>query len=224
MKDSYNIIFLDINNIISDEIVEIKDGEELKPEVKENFEFITSIINQFIDNHILVDVENEENFIFQLTSFIFQVETGLMKKYKFYLFRQLNESINIDIDALFIIINLEKEYSKDLVIKLIEDATNNSKIKIYALGYYNSVNDIVITKDKIESLFTDQEQKIDFKYNQINITNGNMSYINDIINKYIEKMMLDIYSEEKGKMSDELVHTESLARHDSNSDSHCVIL
>ena len=223
MKDSYKIIFLDINNIISDEIVEIKDGEELKPEVKENFEFITSIINQFIENHILVDVENEENFVFQLTSFIFQVETGLMKKYNFYLFRQLNESINIDIDALFIIINLEKEYSKDLVEKIIEDATNNSKVKLYVLGYYKSVNDIIITKDKIANLFTDQEQKIDFKYNQINITNENMGDINDIIDKYIEKMMLDIFSEEKGKNLDE-GQTESLARQDSNSDSHCIIL
>ena len=222
MKDSYKIIFLDINNIISDEIVEIKDGEELKPEVKNNFQFMTSIINQFIDNHILVDIENEENFIFQLTSFIFQVETGLMKKYKFYLFRQLSESINIDIDALFIIINLEKEYSKDLVEKIIEDATNNSKVKIYVLGYYKSINDIVITKDKISNLFTDQE-KIDYKYNEIDLTNGNKDDINEQIDKYIEKMMLDIYSEEKGKNSEEINQAESLGK-DGNSDSHCNII
>ena len=222
MKDSYKIIFLDINNIISDEIVDIKDGDELRPEVKKNFQFMTSIINQFIDNHILVDIENEENFIFQLTSFIFQVETGLMKKYKFYLFRQLSESINIDIDALFIIINLEKEYSKDLVEKIIEDATNNSKVKIYVLGYYKSINDIVITKDKISNLFTDQE-KIDYKYNEIDLTNGNKDDINEQIDKYIEKMMLDIYSEEKGKNSEEINQAESLGK-DGNSDSHCNII
>jgi hypothetical protein len=54
MEDSYNLIFLDINNIIFDEIFEINEGENLKEEVKEKFEFISSIIKNFVDNHILV--------------------------------------------------------------------------------------------------------------------------------------------------------------------------
>ena len=69
MDDSYKIIFLDINNIIADEIVDMKDGDDIKHEVKEKFEFLSSIINNFIDNHILVDIEKEENYIFHLTSF-----------------------------------------------------------------------------------------------------------------------------------------------------------
>ena len=60
MKKIYNFIFLDVNNIILDEKAEIKDGDELKKEIKEKFEFIDSIINHFIENQILIDIEKEE--------------------------------------------------------------------------------------------------------------------------------------------------------------------
>jgi hypothetical protein len=97
MDDSYKIIFLDINNIIADEIVYMKDGDDIKHEVKEKFVFLSSIINNFIDNHILVDIEKEENYIFHLTSFIYQIEKCMTKCYKFYLFRQISQNLNINI-------------------------------------------------------------------------------------------------------------------------------
>ena len=54
MNKSFKLYFLDINNIILDEKVEINNDDELKIEIKEKFEFIESIINNFIENHILV--------------------------------------------------------------------------------------------------------------------------------------------------------------------------
>ena len=146
MDDSYNLIFLDINNIIFDEIFEINEGENLKEEVKEKFEFISSIIKNFVDNHILVDIENEENYIFQSTSFIYQIENEIMKKYKFFLFRKFNENVNIEVDAFFIILDLEKEYSKESFEKIIDIIINNSTLKIYILGIYRSKKYIVIAK------------------------------------------------------------------------------
>ena len=38
MDDSYKIIFLDINNIIADEIVDMKDGDDIKHEVNNDLD------------------------------------------------------------------------------------------------------------------------------------------------------------------------------------------
>ena len=46
MNKSFKLYFLDINNIILDEKVEINNDDELKIEIKEKFEFIESIINK----------------------------------------------------------------------------------------------------------------------------------------------------------------------------------
>ena len=197
MDDSYKIIFLDINNIIADEIVDMKDGDDIKQEIKEKFEFLSSIINNFIDNHILVDIEKEENYIFHLTSFIYQIEKGMTKCYKFYLFRQISENLNINIEcnAFFIIINLEKQHSKELLERLIENINNSGNVNIYFLGYYKSKNDIVITKKDIEDLFIDQDNFVEHKYLEINI-NENQEEVNEKMDKYIEELMNDIYLEE----------------------------
>ena len=90
MNKSFKLYFLDINNIILDEKVEINNDDELKIEIKEKFEFIESIINNFIENHILVDIEDEEKNLVKMTSFIYQIEKGVMKTYKFFLYIQKN--------------------------------------------------------------------------------------------------------------------------------------
>ena len=226
MDDSYKIIFLDINNIIADEIVDMKDGDDIKQEVKEKFEFLSSIINNFIDNHILVDIEKEENYIFHLTSFIYQIEKGRTKCYKFYLFRQISENLNINIEcnAFFIIINLEKQYSKDLLERLIENINNSGNINIYFLGYYKSKNDIVITKKDIEDLFIDQDSFVEHKYLEINI-NENQEEVNEKMDKYIEELMNDIYLEEMamniGSTSNRIKNYD---RGENNSNSGCTLI
>ena len=44
-QHSFKIIFFDINKTIIDEKKVIKDGDELKKEIKERFKFLDSIIN-----------------------------------------------------------------------------------------------------------------------------------------------------------------------------------
>ena len=225
MEDSYNLIFLDINNIIFDEIFEINEGENLKEEVKEKFEFISSIIKNFVDNHILVDIENEENYIFQSTSFIYQIENEIMKKYKFFLFRKFNENVNIQIDAFFIIMDLEKEYSKESFEKIIDIIINNSTLKIYILGIYRSKNDIVITKEIIEDFLKKQNCQIDHKYTEININNEDKDEINDTIEKFIEEAMFDVHIKVKeDKIKDGINNTyNSKDKGENDSKSFCMI-
>ena len=194
MNKSFKLYFLDINNIILDEKVEIN-NDELKIEIKEKFEFIESIINNFIENHILVDIEEEEKNLVKMTSFIYQIEKGVMKTYKFFLFRKIMDEIfNIEVDAFFVVVDLEKDSSK-LLKTIIDEIIKGTNIKFYILGFYKSKSDIKISKEKLEDLFEDKEQ-IEYKYSEIN-NNEEKDEIQQKIDKFIEQAMLDIYLTEK---------------------------
>ena len=195
MNKSFKFYFLDINNIILDEKVEINNDDELKIEIKEKFEFIESIINNFIENHILVDIEEEEKNLVKMTSFIYQIEKGVMKTYKFFLFRKIMDEIfNIEVDAFFVVVDLEKDSSK-LLKTIIDEIIKGTNIKFYILGFYKSKSDIKISKEKLEDLFEDKEQ-IEYKYSEIN-NNEEKDEIQQKIDKFIEQAMLDIYLTEK---------------------------
>ena len=195
MNKSFKLYFLDINNIILDEKVEINNDDELKIEIKEKFEFIESIINNFIENHILIDIEEEEKNLVKMTSFIYQIEKGVMKTYKFFLFRKIMDEIfNIEVDAFFVVVDLEKDSSK-LLKTIIDEIIKGTNIKFYILGFYKSKSDIKISKEKLEDLFEDKEQ-IEYKYSEIN-NNEEKDEIQQKIDKFIEQAMLDIYLTEK---------------------------
>ena len=195
MNKSFKLYFLDINNIILDEKVEINNDNELKIEIKEKFEFIESIINNFIENHILVDIEEEEKNLVKMTSFIYQIEKGVMKTYKFFLFRKIMDEIfNIEVDAFFVVVDLEKDSSK-LLKTIIDEIIKGTNIKFYILGFYKSKSDIKISKEKLEDLFEDKEQ-IEYKYSEIN-NNEEKDEIQQKIDKFIEQAMFDIYLTEK---------------------------
>ncbi len=195
MNKSFKLYFLDINNIILDEKVEINNDDELKIEIKEKFEFIESIINNFIENHILVDIEEEEKNLVKMTSFIYQIEKGVMKTYKFFLFRKIMDEIfNIEVDAFFVVVDLEKDSSK-LLKTIIDEIIKGTNIKFYILGFYKSKSDIKISKEKLEDLFEDKEQ-IEYKYSEINIIEEK-DEIQQKIDKFIEQAMFDIYLTEK---------------------------
>jgi len=212
MDDSFKIIFLDINNIIPEENVELKDGDDLKPEIKEKCKVINSILDNFIENNILVDVEKEEKYSFQITSFIYRLDKTTIKTYKFYLFRQINEHINIDLSAFCILFNLEKECSKELVETLIGFIEKIDNIKICIFGYYKSKNNIVTTKENIEELFTDEnDAPIDHKYLEIDLNKDSQNQVN----KYIGELMQEIYNEGGKKIND---------RGDRNAQSGCILI
>ena len=142
-QHSFKIIFFDINKTIIDEKKVIKDGDELKKEIKERFKFLDSIINNFIDTHLLIDVENEEKFSLKQTYFIYQIEKGVTKSYYFYLVRKLDIKIfNNIINAVFIIIDLEKDNSIELLGRILSKTEDNTLItsfndRIDALDYFS---------------------------------------------------------------------------------------
>ena len=226
MKKSYNFIFIDINNIIFDEKTEIKDGDELKKEIKEKFEFIDSIINHFIENQILIDIEKEENYLFKKSSFIYQIENGIMKKFQFLLFRKImNNIFNIEIDAIFIVLDLEKGKDEELLNKLVEKIINNPKIKLYFLGIYKSKNNIELKRENIFDIFIDIDQQVEHKYTEININNEDKDEINEAIDKFIEEAMFDVYISEKEINFEDLKKGASVKDiGENNSISGCVII
>ena len=214
-----------INNISTKEKVDLNDGDDLKQEIRKNFKVSSSIIDNFIENTILVDIEKEEYYFYHLTNFIYKVEKSKIKNYSFYLFRQINEQIlfnkfNIKYNALFIIFNLEKNFSEDLIVKLtgiIEKMEED--IKIYILGYYDPENNKIITEEKIKNSFvTEKNEPIEYKYKEIELNKEKQSQLSEV-NKYIEALLKDIYKEEKD--NNRIVGMRNI---DENADSRCILI
>ena len=226
MKKSLKLIFLDINNIILDEKIKLEDGDELKKDIQEKFEFIHSIIDNFKNNQILIDLETEEKYSVQQNSFIYQIEEGVMQNYKFILYRQLiNNIFNFEIEAFFIVIDLEKEFVNELLEKIINKISENTKIKMYILGIYKSKNEVKLTKEKIDDLFVDQKQTIDYKYIEVNI-NDDKEDINQKIDNFIEEAMLDVYKAEKESDNFEVPKKKKFSNKETDNvaDSVCMII
>ena len=226
MKKSLKLIFLDINNIILDEKIKLEDGDELRKDIQEKFEFIHSIIDNFKNNQILIDLETEEKYSVQQNSFIYQIEEGVMQNYKFILYRQLiNNIFNFEIEAFFIVIDLEKEFVNELLEKIINKISENTKIKMYILGIYKSKNDVKVTKEKIDDLFVDQKQTIDYKYIEVN-NNDDKEDINQKIDNFIEEAMLDVYKAEKESDNFEVPKKKKFSNKETDNvaDSVCMII
>ena len=226
MKKSLKLIFLDINNIILDEKIKLEDGDELRKDIQEKFEFIHSIIDNFKNNQILIDLETEEKYSVQQNSFIYQIEEGVMQNYKFILYRQLiNNIFNFEIEAFFIVIDLEKEFVNELLEKIINKISENTKIKMYILGIYKSKNDVKVTKEKIDDLFVDQKQTIDYKYIEVNI-NDDKEDINQKMDNFIEEAMLDVYKAEKENDNFEVPKKKKFSHKETDNvaDSVCMII
>ena len=95
-----------------------------------------------------------------------------MKKYQFLLLRKIIKDIfNIEIDAVFLVLDLEKGSDEELLKQLVEKIINNSKTKLYFLGIYKSKNNIEIKKENIFDLFIEKDQQVDHKYTETNINN-----------------------------------------------------
>ena len=226
MKKSLKLIFLDINNIILDEKIKLEDGDELKKDIQEKFEFIHSIIDNFKNNQILIDLETEEKYSVQQNSFIYQIEEGVMQNYKFILYRQLiNNIFNFEIEAFFIVIDLEKEFVNELLEKIINKISENTKIKMYILGIYKSKNEVKLTKEKIDDLFVDQKQTIDYKYIEVN-NNDDKEDINQKMDNFIEEAMLDVYKAEKESDNFEVPKKKKFSNKETDNvaDSVCMII
>ena len=217
--DSYKIIFLDINNIIGEKNVELKNDDELKPEIKEKFEISSSIIDNFIENHILVDVEKEENYIYHLTSFIYKIDKNKIKTYKFYLYRQIDENINIEFNAFLILINLEKELPIELLNKIMAIITHKEifNLKISILGYYKSNDSKITTSEYIDQLINEKNADIDYKYLEVDLNKQDLKEVNEITN-FIEELVKEIYEDNNG------TGRKKREKGENNAASNCILI
>ena len=234
MSQDIEIIFIDINNIIEEEKEkddekgkkDVKNDEEKKDASKKEKTLLIKIIDHFLDNHILLDLENEEYEQYYEYSFIYQISKGITKQFKFYLFTRLKqESFSIDSNGLFILCDLENNKTKELLEKIIENIKKiGSDIRIYILGITKSKKEGVLTEELITKMFKDEEitliyKEIDFnnikndnevdnkKGNEINNNTDNNNMINND-NKNIKNENNNINENNKekndGKKNDEL--------------------
>ena len=205
MSNSLELIFFDINNIVYEDIYE-EDEKKMNDEEEENEEKIKKIpkkeklipykiIEHFLYNIILIDLEIEESEKFNTYSFIYQVQRGIAKQCKLYLFKSLcQEAFNVNSNGLFIFCELQNEKTEELLDKLIEfiKKTSIKDIKLYIIGvmYPNKKN--LLTEENIKNLF--DEEGIDYKYDEIIINPNNNSKLDD--SKSNNNISIDIKNED----------------------------
>ena len=205
MSNSLELIFFDINNIVYEDIYE-ENEKKMNDEEEENEEKIKKIpkkeklipykiIEHFLYNIILIDLDIEESEKFNTYSFIYQVQRGIAKQCKLYLFKSLcQEAFNVNSNGLFIFCELQNEKTEELLDKLIEfiKKTCTKDIKLYIIGvmYPNKKN--ILTEENIKDLF--DEEGIDYKYDEIIINPNNSSKLDD--SKSNNNISIDIKNED----------------------------
>ena len=168
MYKNIEIVFCDINNIIEEE----NNNEEIKDEKDDNEKLMAfKIINHFLDNHILIDLEKEKYEQYYEYSFIYQIHKHVANRCKFYLFTKVTQkSFIIDSNALYLFIDLENDETEELLQKAIEFVKKicPPDITIYILGMYEEKYQTVLSKESVTQLFFDAQ--INYKYDEINIS------------------------------------------------------
>ena len=178
------LLFFDINSFNN----EIDKEKEENQENKEK-ELNDLIIDIFINEHIVVgkkinnDKDNPEN---NFISFTYQVKAGRTANIFFYKLNDLNKiySINLIVDAYFILVDIEEKNSFIKLNKVIEYIKEYcpEKVENYILGIYKNKNNIIeeFNENKIKK-FLNKKQLLysyqnvlliieDNEYKQINET------------------------------------------------------
>ena len=112
LSNNLEILIFDINNF-EDEENDNNIKEKKEKDIKNKEELLSyKAITHFLENHIILDMEKEENEDYNEYSFIYQIQKGITKQCKFYLFsRVVQETFTIDSNALLIFSDLENENS-----------------------------------------------------------------------------------------------------------------
>ena len=188
MRHKLEIVFFDLKDNNEENSDENDEEDENKQEkINEENSFLYKIIDHFLNNNIIIDLEKEEFEKFYLYSFIYQVQKGIARQCKFYLFNGLcEEAFEFDSDGIFIFCDLYNEKTKELLEELIEYIKKKcpQDIKLFIVGIIASKNkDNSIKLDVSELL---KEEEIDYKYKEINLNdnqNDNNNDENNINNK-----------------------------------------
>ena len=193
MSQKVELLFFDINNIVDedDEDENEDNNKNNNEEIKENninpkkdTTLPQKFIEHFLDNNILIDLEKEDNEYFNSYSFIYQIEKGITKQCKFYLFNTLyQKSFTIDSNGLFVFCELNNMKSKNSLEKLIEyiKKTCSNDIKLFIIGIIYLNKQSVFTKENIDEIFKDEDLK--FNYNEITLNIKDKEQINNIDNE-----------------------------------------
>ena len=211
-SNNLEILIFDINNFEDEENDNIA-KEKKEKDIKNKEELLSyKAITHFLENHIILDMEKEENEDYNEYSFIYQIQKGITKQCKFYLFsRVTQESFTIDSNSLLIFYDLEDENSKELSKKVIENIKKicQQDIRIYIFGIINGNKECVLDQESIINLY--KEEDINIKYNQISIKEDNINKNNEGIkndnlndkdnNKSIENIKDEFNNEVNGEIN-----------------------
>ena len=217
MSHKLEIVIFDLKDINEENNDDNNENNENKSEIfnKEN-SLSYKIIEHFINNNIIIDLETEECGKFHIYSFIYQVQKGIAKQCKFYLFNDLcEEAFKIDSNGIFIFCELNNEKTKEFLEELIEyvKKTCPQDIKLFIVGIISSRNQNNLNKINIPELI--KEEEIDYKYKEINL-NDNQNNINNHKNN-INNEKNNIILDDK---SDNNIEKEDNNKEDENNQNN----
>lgn len=186
------LLFFDINSFNN----EIDKEKEENQENKEK-ELNDLIIDIFINEHIVVgkkinnDKDNPEN---NFISFTYQVKAGRTANIFFYKLNDLNKiySINLIVDAYFILVDIEEKNSFIKLNKVIEYIKEYcpEKVETYILGIYKNKNNIIeeFNESKIKKFLNKKQLLYSYQNVLLMIENNEYKQINETFEDILFKL------------------------------------
>ena len=195
MAIELKILFLDINSF-NNEIDKEKEENQENKENKEK-ELNDLIIDIFINEHIVVgkkinnDKDNPEN---NFISFTYQVKAGRTANIFFYKLNDLNKiySINLIVDAYFILVDIEEKNSFIKLNKVIEYIKEYcpEKVETYILGIYKNKNNIIeeFNESKIKKFLNKKQLLYSYQNVLLMIEDNEYKQINETFEDILFKL------------------------------------
>ena len=189
------LLFFDINSF-NNEIDKEKEENQENQENKEK-ELNDLIIDIFINEHIVVgkkinnDKDNPEN---NFISFTYQVKAGRTANIFFYKLNDLNKiySINLIVDAYFILVDIEEKNSFIKLNKVIEYIKEYcpEKVETYILGIYKNKNNIIeeFNESKIKKFLNKKQLLYSYQNILLMIEDNEYKQINETFEDILFKL------------------------------------